>query len=380
MSAHWDVAVVGAGPAGGMAAHSLAASGARVVLLDKSAFPRFKVCGCCLNADALATLEAAGLGSAVATLGGEPFRRMWVAGEGRSAALWLPRGVAVSRARLDNALVAAAVKRGARLRERTAALGAEATSDGYRLTLQSGRARSWLTARTVLVADGLGGGFVRSLRGFRTRIAADTRIGVATVMPAAGADYRAGTIHMACGRAGYCGVVRIEEGQLAVAAAVETGFVRGCGGPGGAVSRLLGEAGWALPDRGSARWKGTPQLSRQVAPQALPGIYLAGDAGGYVEPFTGEGMAWALASGARFADLAQAAFAAGAPPDAREWQRLQRRRLGRQQRRCRRITRLLRRPRVVRMALGAAGRWPAAVGALARPLSAPRQSARRRTL
>jgi flavin-dependent dehydrogenase len=40
-----DVIVVGAGPAGSMAAYILASQGVRVTILDKSTFPRYKVCG-----------------------------------------------------------------------------------------------------------------------------------------------------------------------------------------------------------------------------------------------------------------------------------------------------------------------------------------------
>src|SRR5262249_1926756 len=68
----WDVLVVGAGPAGTMAARELAQRGAAVLLVDRAAFPRWKVCGCCLNHRALSTLEAAGLGEMVRRCGAVP--------------------------------------------------------------------------------------------------------------------------------------------------------------------------------------------------------------------------------------------------------------------------------------------------------------------
>jgi flavin-dependent dehydrogenase len=65
----WEVVVIGAGPAGSIAARECAKQGLRTLLVDKAAFPRPKVCGCCLNANAMATLERLGLGGAVARLG-----------------------------------------------------------------------------------------------------------------------------------------------------------------------------------------------------------------------------------------------------------------------------------------------------------------------
>lgn len=65
----WDVVVVGAGPAGATAAIHLARRGHRVLLLDKSAFPRDKVCGDALIPDAIRALKRAGLYEAVAKEG-----------------------------------------------------------------------------------------------------------------------------------------------------------------------------------------------------------------------------------------------------------------------------------------------------------------------
>lgn len=67
----WDIAIVGAGPAGSTAAIHLAAKGHQVLLLDKDDFPRDKVCGDGLIADAIAALKRAGLYEQVLDLGFE---------------------------------------------------------------------------------------------------------------------------------------------------------------------------------------------------------------------------------------------------------------------------------------------------------------------
>ena len=110
----WDVAVVGAGPAGAAALES-ARHGQAVVLIDKAVFPRSKVCGSCLNGHALAVLQQVGLSDLPERLGGVPLQRFCLGGAGRRAVVALPTGVAVSRAAFDAALVQAAIDAGADL-------------------------------------------------------------------------------------------------------------------------------------------------------------------------------------------------------------------------------------------------------------------------
>ena len=100
---------------------------------------------------------------------------------------------------------------------------------------------------------------------------------------------------MAVGKGGYVGLVRVEDGGLNAAAAFERRFLRVCGGPAGAASRILSGSGFpAVSAFGEAEWRGTVALTRTTRPVAADRVFLIGDATGYVEPFTGEGMAWAL--------------------------------------------------------------------------------------
>lgn len=63
----WDVVVVGAGPSGSAAARQLAHNGHDVLLIDKAAFPRRKVCGDGLIADSIRFLKSEGLYDRVAS-------------------------------------------------------------------------------------------------------------------------------------------------------------------------------------------------------------------------------------------------------------------------------------------------------------------------
>jgi flavin-dependent dehydrogenase len=176
------------------------------------------------------------------------------------------------------------------------------------------------------------------------------------------------TITMACGPTGYAGTVRLERGTVRVAAALSPAAVRPSGGPGRAVASILHASGLAWAEAAAeATWRGTPRLTRMPTRVAASRLMLVGDAAGYVEPFTGEGIGWALASGREAAPIAAAAVhdrdrCSQAPEDA--WAAAHERLLARRHRRCRMIARSLRHPLLVRTAVALAARSPA----LTRPI------------
>ena len=150
---------------------------------------------------------------------------------------------------------------------------------------------------------------------------------------------------MTCGAGGYAGLVRLEDGRLDVAAAFDAARLRADGGPGRAAARLVREAGWPAPDwLAELSWRGTPALTRRRTAHRRGRVFVLGDAAGYVEPFTGEGMAWALASGVAVAPLAARAVERWRPELARRWETLHRRVVARRQAVCRVAAAVLRRP------------------------------------
>jgi menaquinone-9 beta-reductase len=358
----WDVAVVGAGLAGSLAALGLARAGLRVVLLDRATFPRWKVCGCCLNPHALGTLAAVGLGDLPHHLEAVPLPSMRLASRGVEAKLALPGWVALSRLRLDSALIAAAQAAGAIFVPGVQArLGPEAASTRTLFLHAEGGSKASLQANLILAADGLGG---RLLAEGLTddqpiHIAADSRIGAGVVADDGPPFYRPGEVYMAHARIGYLGLVRLEDGRLNMAAAFDARFLRTCHHPGVAAVRVLQEVGWPAPPRlAELRWRGTPTLTRHPARLGSGRVLALGDAAGYVEPFTGEGMAWALASGAAVVDVARRAVSSWQPGLIEEWTRVHSQIVGRRQWVCWAMAWLTRHPSLTRIVVAALSQLP----------------------
>lgn len=326
---HWDAVVIGAGPAGSSAAIRLARAGRRVLLVDRATMPREKVCGCCLSPTALAELQSLDA-FADSALRPVPLVSVRLMSGGQGARLPLA-GATLSREALDTALVARAIRTGADWLPQATVTAITATTDRARLTLRPAAtpdAAVAIEADHAVIATGLadhvrievGGASPRPAHRQKARrlIAAESRIGVGLTLPAAASDLPAGTLVMAVGRGGYAGIVRLEDGRIDIAAAIEPQAVARAGRPHRAVAAILEEglagAGLRLDLAGvnAAHVRATPALTHRT-PLVAGGqgrLCRIGDAAGYVEPFTGEGMGWALVSGRL---LAEAIVGGGSP-------------------------------------------------------------------
>ena len=356
----WDAIVIGAGPAGAVAARTLAMRGWGVLLVDRAAFPRLKVCGCCLNRHALSVLEAIGLGDLPAKLGAVPLDRVKLAAGGRCASVRLPGGVALSREAFDVALIDGAVTAGATFQPGTRVQMLEADADGVSLS-------NGLRTRVVVVADGLNG----RARAEAPTVRPGSRIGAGAILNDPPDDYEPGTIHMASGRGGYVGLVRLEDGRLDVAAAFDATFVQLHGLAGAAMSISESSGLPPLPGLLDADWKGTPALTRGPVRVAGPRWFAIGDAAGYVEPFTGEGMAWAMASAVAVAPLVERCVQHGPADLDTEWVALHRACVGQRQWACRAMAWTLKRPRLCRLAVRGLRSLPALARPVVRSLNRP---------
>ena len=359
MTTDWDVIVIGAGPAGSVAARQIALLGRRVLLLDKKRFPRRKICGACLNHSAVELLEQIGLGDMLRSCGGVELNHFQMRAGSHQLSAPLSSGLAVSRTLLDQRLVDEAIRSGVTFRDGvTANVGA--IQDDARCvalrdsspTTQRGKTDETLTAKVVLVADGLGHPSLNGLIEFKDRLLKNARVGAGCEVRDWPSDYKSGTIHMAVGRGGYVGLACVEDGVLNIAAAFDARLLREVGGPARAAACVLSEAGFPpIPALSNAEWLGTPALTRTTWPIASERLFVLGDAAGYVEPFTGEGIGWALSSAVLIAPLANEACATWSSSLAEAWSKEHAKLIPPRQRICRTLARFLRFPTCVRVAM-----------------------------
>ena len=162
----FDVAVVGAGPAGASAAILLARAGWAVALIERQRFPRRKVCGECIAASNLALLDALGVGAEVDRLAGGELRRVALLRGRERVVAALPAaddvpgrryGRALGREQLDSLLVRRAELCGVTLFQPCALQAIEGGAGCFRLRLRGGgegAAESAVEAALVIAAHG----------------------------------------------------------------------------------------------------------------------------------------------------------------------------------------------------------------------------------
>ena len=368
----WDVVVIGAGVAGSLAAMLLARQGVeRVLIVEAKAFPREKVCGCCLNARGQAVLQRAGVLPSVEALGGIQIEFMKLCVRQQHFVWPVPTMRATRRGSLDNLLVAHATDAGAIFADQTrATVLPDLTKSGRRQILLSSEAaagkqnQAVVEAEFVLVADGLTQSSLKRLPEFATRVIdAAPRVGVHTFVSRE--QYQATQLGdcemltMAVAEHGYVGVAAVDGGLVDIAAAVDPRWIDKSQRPGKLINTILQECG--LPtvgafdcDGGNVSMMATPPLTRKSTSCGSTRIILLGDSLGYVEPFTGEGMSWALQTAELAIPIVLSALETS-PTEVsalrswsdrclREWDQILKTKVVRKQWMCRKLTQLIRHP------------------------------------
>ena len=325
-----EVLIVGAGPAGAVAGVVLARAGARVRLVDRADFPRDKLCGDTVNPGALARLRHLGIADG-ADARGLRVDGMLVTGE-RGAAIRgrYPGGLygrAILRRDLDWLLLQQAVNAGCQFEPgvvvREAIVGdvdrgeSAAAVRGVRIG-HNGSTRE-LRARVTIAADGrhstiaFGLGLARHPdRPRRWAIGAYFE-GICHESDVSDVSHF-GEMHIRCGR--YLGVAPLPGGATNVCLVKPShpgdSDLRD---PSSLLMRELARDP-LLGDRfAGARLVAPPvvlgPLAVDVQPAAIDGLLLAGDAAGFIDPMTGDGLRFAIRGGELAASAALDALAGG---------------------------------------------------------------------
>ncbi len=177
---------------------------------------------------------------------------------------------------------------------------------------------------------------------------------------------------MLCSATGYVGLAPLADGSASIAAALSPSAIQH--GPANAIADIAEECGHDPAPFSHLRFRGTPPLTRRRASVEADGILVLGDAAGYVEPFTGEGMTWAILSAQACIPFALAALDARATPGA--WSAHLHRLLAPRRLRCQLIARGLRHAPLLAASMSVATRLPRAASTFAHWLTRPPTTAR----
>jgi flavin-dependent dehydrogenase len=322
-----DAVIVGAGPAGAATAILLAEQGLAVLLLDRARFPRDKVCGEYLSPEGSRILDRLGVLKTVEARGARPLRGMRIlAPDGTLLVADYPTGapwrgyrghaLAVRRRVLDAALVERAREVGVQVRERVRVV--DLLREGGRIAgvvaePLGARAGERLPARLVVAADGRASVVVQRL-GLRRPHRWLRRLALVADVEGAAGDPERGEIVVAPPAYAILNPVAAGVGNLSLVVPVDEG--RRCKAD---FAGYFDTTTRALPGLGerlrSARRVGPVRalgpLAYHVTPPRDDGIVLVGDAAGFLDPFTGEGLYAALRSAELAADVAARAIRAG---------------------------------------------------------------------
>ena len=322
---HADALVIGAGPAGASTAVLLLMAGWRVILVEKSSYPRQKVCGECLSAASLALLDQLGVGAAVRDRAGPELREVgWMSGDSTHIARLPPcidgpyrYGRALGRDQLDAILVNRAIELGAILIQpgRVRSVRGEFGDFACDIILnaqgsaESGRLQESVIRHVRIVIDAHGSWEKGPEDGTR----------LTSLLPRRGSDlfgFKAsfvdatlpqGLLPVLSFRGGYGGLVMAEDRRLTLAGCIRRDTLAGWRGhlPGtsaGAAFELYLRAscrGVRETLAGALRsgsWLSIGPLRPQIRLRKPDRLFFVGNAAGETHPLIGEGMSMALQS------------------------------------------------------------------------------------
>jgi 2-polyprenyl-6-methoxyphenol hydroxylase-like FAD-dependent oxidoreductase len=299
-----DATIIGAGPAGTIAALLLARTKWRITLIEQHRFPRDKVCGECLSALGMKILHRTALAQNISTL--KPTALRWaalVSPDGKQSKLKLPQPMwGITRRALDAALLDEAIRAGVFVEQPARS---ERIDSGPRVTVRD-LVTNEVTTRTpshLLIADGKSSGLTGDM-GFKAHF---TNV-----------DDVADTITLFGLKGHYVGLAPVEGGSWNLAMSLPAAKMKHFHGDGDRLfAQLLDEnVGLRRRMRDAKRvgdWLASP-LPRFAVKRDWPrGVIPIGNAAAALEPIGGEGMGLAMRSAELVANELIAAEREGRP-------------------------------------------------------------------
>lgn len=286
----YDVAIVGGGPAGATCAAFCAGNGLRTIVLEREQFPREKVCGDCINPSCWPVLRHLGVDEKVReTRHGALDFVEFIDLRGEILGVDLPRGedaeIAIKRSLFDQILLERAGQRGAEVRQRTVVQGIRKMKEGWKLETSGGE----ICARYVVAADGRNSTVARFLklmpRTGRERVALQAHV----PLPA---DF-GNRVVLQLLTGGYSGQAPVNERELNLCLVGRAGTLPKL--------RCWAREHFALSPE--PQWRTITPLMRKSISATHENLFFVGDVARVVEPFTGEGIAYALMSGELAAEM-----------------------------------------------------------------------------
>src|SRR5437867_12943753 len=285
----FDVAVIGGGPAGSSCAAFCALAGLHTLVLERERFPREKVCGDCLNPSCWPVLERLGLTQRVWDLRHSKLTSVeFITIDGHKVIVYFPTGddceLSIKRSLFDDLVLRRARELGAQVRGETTVT--TLTHDGD-WKIETGLHEAFC-ARTLIGADGRNSTVAR-LRNLLPRPTRE-RVALQAHIPLPRNFGR--RIILQFLPEGYSGQAPVNETQLNLCLV----------GTPPTISRLRKWAERHFEITPDQPWRTITPLTRSPVPCARENLLFIGDAARVVEPFTGEGIDYALRSGELAAD------------------------------------------------------------------------------
>lgn len=307
----YDIAIVGAGPAGSSTAIRLAKAGFKVLLIEQKKFPRQKLCGEFISPECLTHFDELEVSPAMLSAGGVDIEKtVFYSRGGRSIEIdseWFGMGkpaLGLSRAEMDLRLLERARASGVEVREETNLAGLlqhEGKVCGIRTRDRTG-SEAEVGATITIDATGRVRAAARRVDG-RTARRGHPPSHVAFKAHLSGAEIAGNACEIFGYSGGYGGCSNIENGLANLCFIAAAADVRNCGSDPERVMRevVFGNKRAAkvlASAKAETEWLAVPieKFGRGDAVPA-PGLIAVGDSAAFIDPFTGSGMLMALESG-----------------------------------------------------------------------------------